>query len=190
MWYGKTPPVVLLPFLKPGYCKVKRESKSQAKSRECFHLGPASNHPRNAVRVLTKHRTLLMTRHVTWQRMSPAPPVPGQMHDSLSQQEGRSEADDESTSDRGEGGVIDEQDEGLDRLTDLDVTWGFDLHAFLQERSQEAPTAGDAGDGTVEPMGWSQGGRGDASSVPAGRAESDSGASVASGLRQRPRERP
>ena len=43
--------------------------------------------------------------------------------------------------------MMDEQDEGLARLTDLDVTWGFDLHAFLRERSQEAPVAGDARDG-------------------------------------------
>eukprot|EP00904_Undaria_pinnatifida_P004473 jgi/Undpi1/14026/HiC_scaffold_9.g03677.m1 len=89
------------------------------------------------------------------------------------------------------GGVMDEQDEGLARLTDLDVTWGFDLHAFLrdrsqetpaasdagdlhaclQERSQEEPVAGDDGDGTAETIDSSQGGAVDASSVPAGRAE-------------------
>ena len=67
--------------------------------------------------------------------------------------------------------VMDEQDEGLARLTDLDATWGFDLHAFLRERSQEAPVADDAGDGTAETMDSSQGGAVDASSVPAGRAE-------------------
>ena len=67
--------------------------------------------------------------------------------------------------------MIDEQDDGLDRLTDLDVTWGFDLHVFLRERSQETPAAGDASDGTVETMDSSQGGGVDASSVPAGRAE-------------------
>ena len=99
-----------LPFLKPGYCKIKRENKSQPKAQECFYLGPATNHPRDAVRVLTKHRTLLITRHVTWQCVSPSPPVPAQMHDSLSQEEGRSEADDESTSDGDGGGVMDEQD--------------------------------------------------------------------------------
>ena len=91
------------------------------------------------------------------------------MHDSLSQEEEGSEVDDASTSDRGGGGVMDEKDEGLARLTDLDVTWGFDLREFLrersretyassdagdlhtcmQERSQEAPVAGDAGDGTA-----------------------------------------
>ena len=67
-----------------------------------------------------------------------------------------------------------EQDEYLARLTDLDVTWGFDLHdlhAFLRERSQETPVAVDAGDGTAEMMGSSQGGEVDASSVPTGRAE-------------------
>ena len=146
MWYGNPPPVVLLPFLKPGYCKVKREIKSQAKVQECFYLGPAPNHPRDAVRVLTKHRTLLVARHATWQRVSPSPHVPAQMHDSLSQEEEGSEADGESTSDGGGGGVMDEQDKGLARLTDLDVTRGFDLHASLRGRSKETPAAGDAGD--------------------------------------------
>ena len=103
---------------------------------------------------------------------------------------------------------MDEQDEDLDRLTDLDVTWWFDLYAFLRERSQEAPVAGDAGDGTAEmmdssqrgavdassvpagtaetvnTMDSSQGGAVDASSVPAWRADSDSGASAASGTDQ------
>ena len=65
MSYRKTSPVVLLPFLKAGYCKVKREDKSQIKAQESFYLSPAPNHPRDAVRVLTKHRTLLITRHVT-----------------------------------------------------------------------------------------------------------------------------
>ena len=69
------------------------------------------------------------------------------------------------------GGVMDEQDEGLARLNDLDVTWGFDLHAFLRERSQKAPVAGDTCDGTAETMDSSEGGAVDASSVPAGRAE-------------------
>ena len=103
-WYGNPPPVVLLPFLKLSYCKVKRENKSQAKALECFYLDPAPNHPRDAVRVLIKHRTLLITRHVTWQRVSPSPPVPAQMHDSLFQEEGGFEAHDESTSGGGGGG--------------------------------------------------------------------------------------
>ena len=124
MWYGRPPPVVLLPFLKPGYCKVKRENKAQAKAQECFYLGPAPNYPRDSVRVLTRHRTVLITRNITWQRVSPEPPVPAQMNDSLSMEEGGSEANDGSTSDQGGRGVVDELDEGLACLNDLDLTWG------------------------------------------------------------------
>ena len=51
------------------------------------------------------------------------------MHDSLSTEEGGSEADDESTSDGGGVGVVDELDDGLAHLNDLDVTWEFDLDA-------------------------------------------------------------
>ena len=74
------PPVALLPFLKPGYGKLKRENKPQAKSPECLYLGPAPSHPRDAVRGLNKHRTLLFTRHVSWQRVTLASPVPAQVH--------------------------------------------------------------------------------------------------------------
>ena len=122
MWYGNPPTVVIIPFLKPGYCKVKRENKSQAKAQEWFYLGTAPNYPRDSVQVLTRHHTVLVTRHTTWQRASPAPPVPAQMHDSLSTEEEGSEADDESTADRGGGGVVDELDNGLAHLNDLDVT--------------------------------------------------------------------
>ena len=146
----------------------------------------------------------LITRNITWQRVSPEPPVPAQMNDSLSMEEGGSEANDGSTSDQGGRGVVDELDDGLARLNDLDLTWGFDLDAFLEERAQQAPAAGDAGDGTdetmgssrggavnassapvgrvetAETMGSSQGGAVDASSVPAGRAESDPGEAPAS----------
>ena len=99
---------------------------------------------------------------------------------------------------------MDEKDESLARLTDLHVASGFglfaslrersqrtpaagdagDLHACVQERSQEAPVAGDAIDGTAETLDSSQGGEVDASSVPAGRAETDSDASAASSTDQ------
>ena len=110
---------------------MKRENISQVKAQEYLFLGAAPNHLRDTVRVLAKHRTLLITRQVTWQGVSPAPSVPAQVHDSLSQEEG-SEADDESTSDRGVWGVLDDNDGGLDRLNDLGVTSGLDLHAVLQ----------------------------------------------------------
>ena len=95
---------------------------------------------------------------------------------------------------------MDELDDGLAHLNDLDGTWGFDLDAFLQERAQQAPAAGEARDGTAETMdssegtssapmgraettetmGSSQGVAVDASSVPAGRAGSNPGAASAS----------
>ena len=75
---------------------------------------------------------MLLTRNITWQRVSPAPPVRAQMHDSMSTEEGGSKADDESTSNRGGGGVVDNLDDCLAHLNDLDVTWVFYLDAFLQ----------------------------------------------------------
>ena len=63
--------------------------------------------------------------------------------------------------------VVDELDNGLARLNDLDVTWGFDLDAFLQERAQQAPAVC----GTAETLCSSQRGAADASSAPAGTAE-------------------
>ena len=85
--------------------------------------------------------TVLITRHITWQRVSPTPPAPAPMHDSLSTEEGGSEADDESMSYRG-GGGLDELDDGLARLDDLDVTWGVDLDAFCRSaHSRHLPRA-------------------------------------------------
>ena len=60
------------------------------------------------------------------------------MHDSLLTKEGASEADDESTSARGGGEVVDELEDRLAPLTGLDVAWGVDLDAFFQERAQQA----------------------------------------------------
>ena len=91
--------------------------------------------------MLTTHHTVLITRHITWQRVSPTPPAPAPMHDSLSTEEGGSEADDESMSYRG-GGGLDELDDGLARLDDLDVTWGVDLDAFCRSaHSRHLPRA-------------------------------------------------
>lgn len=98
-----------------------------------------------------------------------------------------------------------------DELNDLELTWGFDLGAFLEERAQKVPAAGDAGTGTAETIGSSQeraveacsapaggfrtaeamrssqGGPMDAPSAPAGRAESGPGEAPASDTEQRER---
>ena len=160
MWHGIPTPVVLGPFLKPGYYKLKRENEALAKAQECVYLGHAPNYPRDSVR---GQRTVLITRNITWQRVSPAPPTPAEACDPLSTEKGRSEADDVSTSDRGGGGVMNKLDDGLSRLNDLDVTWGFDPDAFMQERAQQTPAAGEAGGETPETMSSSQGSAVDAS---------------------------
>ena len=67
--------------------------------------------------------------------------------------------------------MVDALDDGRAHLNNLDVTWGLDIDEFLQERAQQAPAAGEVGDGTAETMGPSQGGAVDASSVPRRRAE-------------------
>ena len=71
MWYGKPSPLKLLPFLKPGFCRQKRVNKLQPKARECFYLGPPINYPHDAMRVLTKGRSVVTTRNVTWRRVLP-----------------------------------------------------------------------------------------------------------------------
>ena len=66
---------------------------------------------------------MLITRNITWQSVSPAPPVPSQADDSLSTEERGSIADDESTSYRGGRGVVDalvdEQDNDLAHVNNL-----------------------------------------------------------------------
>ena len=73
MWHGSPPqvvaPVVVLPFFKPGYCKLKRENRSQAKVPEWFYVVPAPSYRRDSVPMLTKHRTVRITRTITWQRL-------------------------------------------------------------------------------------------------------------------------
>ena len=73
---------------------------------------------------------------IPWKRVLLAPPVPAQTDVSLYTGQGGSIADDESMSDRGGGGVVDELDDDLAHLNDLGVTWSFDLDSFLQERRQ------------------------------------------------------
>ena len=91
----------------------------------------------------------------------------------MSTEERGSVADDESTLVQGGWGVADELIDDLAHMNDLDLTWGFDLDAFLRERAQQAPDVGEAGGRTLETIGSSQGGAVDVSSAPAGRAETE-----------------
>ena len=113
MWYG-SPPLAgeVWPFLKPAIYGVNRTNKSQAKAHDCYYVGPSVNHPRDCMRVLTTHWTILTTRNVTWQHVPPAPPAP-QQHLSPIAEEGEPTAGEgasgEGASSQGGGRV-----EGLD----------------------------------------------------------------------------
>ena len=63
--FGSPPSSSPFPFLKPGFCSVKRRNKLQPKAVRCWYLGPAPNYPRDAMRILCKSGRAVVTRHVT-----------------------------------------------------------------------------------------------------------------------------
>ena len=131
MWRGSRPPVVVPRFLKSGCCKIQRENKPHAKT-QCYFLARALNYYRDSVRVLTSHRAVLITRYITWKRVTPV--LPGaRTNEPLFTPDGVSIRDGESTSSRGGGVLVDEPDDDLAHLNDVGVMWGFDLDAFVQE---------------------------------------------------------
>ena len=121
MLYGSSPLAgEVWPFLKPAIYRVKRENKSQPKAQDCYYVGPSINHLRHFMRVLTTHRTILITRNVTWQHVPSAPPA-SQQHLPPISEEGQSTAGEgasgEGASSQGGGRVAD-----LDGESDLDMT--------------------------------------------------------------------
>ena len=66
MWFGSPPTKSPMPFLKPGFRKVKRENNLKPKAVKCWYLGRVPNFPRDAVRVLSKSGMIIVTRNVTW----------------------------------------------------------------------------------------------------------------------------
>ena len=66
MWFGSPLTSSPFPFLKPGFCSVKRGNKLQPKAVRCWYLGPTPNYRRDAMRNLCKSGRVVATRHVTW----------------------------------------------------------------------------------------------------------------------------
>ena len=50
MRFGSPPSSSPFPFLKQGFCSVKRRNKLQPKAVRCWYLGSAPNYPRDAMR--------------------------------------------------------------------------------------------------------------------------------------------
>ena len=120
MWYGSPPPRgAVWPFLKPAVCRVKRNNKSQPKAQDCYYVGPAIDHPRDCIRVLTANRSILTTRNVTWRHVPLSRPAPPQQLPPIAE-EGGSTAGEGASGERapsqGGGGM----EEVLDNESDLD----------------------------------------------------------------------
>ena len=120
MWYGSPPPRgAVWPFLKPAVCRVKRNNKLQPKAQDCYYVGPAIDHPRDCIRVLTANRSILTTRNVTWRHVPLSRPAPPQQLPPIAE-EGGSTAGEGASGERapsqGGGGV----EEVLDNESDLD----------------------------------------------------------------------
>ena len=71
MWHGKAAPASPHPFLRPGYCRWNRPSKSILRCESSFYVGQGIYHPRDSLRMLAQANKVLETRDVTWE----APPV-------------------------------------------------------------------------------------------------------------------
>ena len=67
LWHGSAAPASPHPFLRPGYCRWNRPSKSFPRAESCFYLGPGIDHPRDSLRMLTRANKVVETRDVTWE---------------------------------------------------------------------------------------------------------------------------
>ena len=65
MWYGKAAPASPHPFLRSGYCRWNRPSKSFPRCESNFYFGPGIHPPRDSLRMLTKATKVVETRNVT-----------------------------------------------------------------------------------------------------------------------------
>ena len=70
-----TLPQSLIPFLKPGYVKIKRQDKLRPKALPCFFIGPSANRPSDTYEVLLNFGSVVHSRNVTWARLPPLVPV-------------------------------------------------------------------------------------------------------------------
>ena len=71
MWHGKAVTSSPRPFLRPGYRRWNRPSKSLPTCESSFYLGPGIEHPRDSSRKVTRANKVVETRDVIWE----APPV-------------------------------------------------------------------------------------------------------------------
>ena len=81
IFFGRRPPMPVLPFCKPAYHRVPRRSKMDPKARPCFFLNFGYNHGSGCLKIIdAETRRVGHSRDVTWHQpqeslISPAPKV-------------------------------------------------------------------------------------------------------------------
>ena len=66
LFYGMAAPLVMLPFLKPSCCRVRRDSKAAPQAGRCLYLSGRSNHPSSARKAKLPSGAVVDTRDVRW----------------------------------------------------------------------------------------------------------------------------
>ena len=81
VFFGDRPPMPVLPFCKPAYHRVPRQSKMNRQARPCFFLNFGCNHGSDYFKIMDAETgRVVHSRDVTWHQpreplISPAPTV-------------------------------------------------------------------------------------------------------------------
>ena len=65
-FYGVAPPLSMLTLLKPGYCRVRRDSKVTPKAEICCCMNGGSNHPSSSFKDKLPSGAVVYARAMTW----------------------------------------------------------------------------------------------------------------------------
>ena len=52
LFYGVVPKLQMLPFLRSGYCRVRRDNKAEQKAEKCFYLSGGTRRPADSLKVI------------------------------------------------------------------------------------------------------------------------------------------
>ncbi|CAB1106216.1 unnamed protein product [Ectocarpus sp. CCAP 1310/34] len=109
-FFGRKPPLTVVPFFQEGMMRVKRVTKADVQSARCFYLHGANNHSTSTAVVLRADTgRLALTNNVVWvNRRAGAPaPVPGiGGGSSVTAAPSPATAPDPSLGGRGSGGAV------------------------------------------------------------------------------------
>ena len=89
LFYGVVPKLRMLPFLQPGYCRVRRDKKVEPKAEKLFYLG--TRRPADSLKVIVSSGAITYTRDLTWEHPRapfPSAPAESSCHLSAPEEEG------------------------------------------------------------------------------------------------------